>query len=114
MRAALHAQVDRLAFAHTSFFTTDVAEELAAHLVAHAPAGLSHAYFLSGGSEAVEAALKMARQYHLERGEPERLDQVLHDAEGDRLPHHRQFGRGGDGEDVDAGAFVHFIEVGHS
>ena len=70
--AAMHEQIDRLAFAHTSFFTTDVAEELAEHLVARAPAGMSHAYFVSGGSEGVEAALKMARQYFLEIGEPQR------------------------------------------
>ena len=71
--AAMHAQVDRLAYAHTSFFTSDVAEELAAHLVARAPAGTSHAYFVSGGSEGVEAALKMARQYFVETGEPQRV-----------------------------------------
>jgi adenosylmethionine-8-amino-7-oxononanoate aminotransferase len=70
--AAIEAQARRLAYAHTSFFTTDVAEELADTLVAAAPEGISHAYFVSGGSEAMEAALKMARQYHLERGEPER------------------------------------------
>lgn len=70
--AAMHAQIDRLAYAHTSFFTTEVAEELAQHLVHTAPAGTSHAYFVSGGSEAVEAALKMARQYFLETGQPQR------------------------------------------
>ncbi len=70
--AAMHAQIDRLAYAHTSFFTTEVAEELADHLVAHAPPGTSHAYFVSGGSEAVEAALKMARQYFVEIGQPQR------------------------------------------
>jgi adenosylmethionine-8-amino-7-oxononanoate aminotransferase len=70
--AAMHTQIDQLAYAHTSFFTTAVAEELAAHLVEHAPAGISHAYFVSGGSEGVEAALKMARQYFLEIGQPER------------------------------------------
>lgn len=70
--AAMHAQIDTLAYAHTSFFTTEVAEELAAHLVEHAPAGMSHSYFVSGGSEGVEAALKMARQYFLEIGQPER------------------------------------------
>ena len=70
--AAMHAQIDRLAYAHTSFFTTEVAEALATELVQHAPAGMSHAYFVSGGSEAVEAALKMARQYALEIGQPER------------------------------------------
>ena len=70
--AAMHAQIDRVAYAHTSFFTTDVAEELAAELVRTAPAGVTHAYFVSGGSEAVEAALKMARQYFVEIGQPQR------------------------------------------
>jgi adenosylmethionine-8-amino-7-oxononanoate aminotransferase len=70
--AALHAQADRLAYAHTSFFTNEPAERLAERLVAGAPQGISHAYFVSGGSEAIEAALKMARQYFVETGEPER------------------------------------------
>ena len=70
--AAMHAQIDRLAYAHTSFFTTAVAEELADVLVETAPAGISHVYFVSGGSEAVEAALKMARQYCVESGQPQR------------------------------------------
>lgn len=72
MLAALHAQLDRLAYAHTAFFTTEASEKLADHLIAHAPAGLSHAYLVSGGSEAMEAALKMARQYFVECGEPQR------------------------------------------
>jgi len=70
--AAMHAQIDKLAYAHTSFFTTEVAEALADTLVATAPAGISHAYFVSGGSEAMEAALKMARQYFVEIGQPQR------------------------------------------
>ena len=70
--AAMHAQLDRLAYAHTSFFTTQVAEELAEVLVRDAPAGTSHAYFVSGGSEAVEAALKLARQHCVETGQPQR------------------------------------------
>jgi adenosylmethionine-8-amino-7-oxononanoate aminotransferase len=70
--AAMHAQLDSLAYAHTSFFTTAVAEELAEALVADAPAGISHVYFLSGGSEAIETALKLARQYFVEIGEPQR------------------------------------------
>ena len=69
---AIHAQLDQLAYAHTSFFTTKVAEELADTLVADAPKGISHVYFVSGGSEAIEAALKMARQYFVERGEKQR------------------------------------------
>jgi adenosylmethionine-8-amino-7-oxononanoate aminotransferase len=70
--AAMHAQTDRLAYAHTSFFTTEVAEELADVLIESAPTGTSHVYFVSGGSEAIESALKMARQYFVEIGEPQR------------------------------------------
>ncbi|MCA0241499.1 MAG: aspartate aminotransferase family protein [Proteobacteria bacterium] len=70
--AALHAQIDRLAYAHTGFFTSEVSEALAEHLVAHAPAGLDQVYFVSGGSEAIEAALKLARQYVVEVGQPQR------------------------------------------
>ncbi len=70
--AAMKAQADKLAYAHTSFFTTEAAEALADRLIEDAPAGLSHVYFVSGGSEAVEAALKMARQYFTETGRPER------------------------------------------
>lgn len=69
---AIHEQLDQLAYAHTSFFTTRVAEELADTLVADAPAGISHVYFLSGGSEAIETALKIARQYFVEIGQPQR------------------------------------------
>lgn len=72
VQAAMHAQIDAISYAHTGFFTTEVAERLADRLVAGAPAGTSHAYFVSGGSEAVEAALKMARQYFVEIGQPER------------------------------------------
>lgn len=70
--AAMHAQLDQLAYAHTSFFTSRAAEELGEELIAHAPHGMSHVYLVSGGSEAVEAALKMARQYFAERGESRR------------------------------------------
>ncbi|OXH88339.1 aspartate aminotransferase family protein, partial [Burkholderia multivorans] len=69
---AIKRQVQQLPYAHTSFFTTDAAEELADRLVAAAPAGLEHVYFVSGGSEAIEAALKLARQYFVEKGEPQR------------------------------------------
>ncbi len=70
--AAMHAQIDRIAYAHTSFFSTEVAEQLADTLIGSAPAGISHAYLVSGGSEAMEAALKLARQYFVEKGEPQR------------------------------------------
>jgi len=69
---AIKAQLDSLAFAHTGFFTSEPAERLADELIAGAPDGLERVYFVSGGSEAVEAALKIARQYFLERGEPGR------------------------------------------
>jgi len=69
---AVKAQLDKLAFAHTSFFTSEPAEELAELLVEHAPEGIERVYFVSGGSEATEAAIKLARQYHVERGAPER------------------------------------------
>ena len=69
---AVKAQMDSLAFAHTGFFSSTPAEELADLLIAHAPAGMSHVYFVSGGSEAVEAALKLARQYAVEKGETAR------------------------------------------
>ena len=72
VRAAIHAQVDRLAFAHTGFFTSEPAEALARKLVENAPEGITRVYPLAGGSEAVEAALKLARQYFVETGEPGR------------------------------------------
>ncbi len=70
--AAIKAQLDAIPFAHTGFFTSEPAEALAERLIAAAPAGMDRVYFVSGGSEAVEAALKLARQYHVERGEPQR------------------------------------------
>jgi adenosylmethionine-8-amino-7-oxononanoate aminotransferase len=70
--AAMSSQLSNLEYAHTSFFTTRVAEELADDLVAHAPEGIDHVLFVSGGSEAIEAALKLARQFFVERGEPQR------------------------------------------
>ncbi len=68
----MRRQLDALAYAHTSFFTTEVAERLADRLIEDAPPGMSHVYLVSGGSEAIEAALKMARQYFVEIGQPER------------------------------------------
>lgn len=69
---AIRRQVGQLAYAHTSFFTTEVMEELADFLVARAPQGIDSVYFVSGGSEAIEAALKLARQYFIEIGQPQR------------------------------------------
>ncbi|MFC4667381.1 aspartate aminotransferase family protein [Seohaeicola nanhaiensis] len=69
---AIKAQIDKLAFAHTGFFTSEPAEALADLLIEHAPEGLDRVYFVSGGSEATEAAIKLARQYFVEKGAPER------------------------------------------
>lgn len=69
---AIKDQVGQLAFAHTGFFTSDPAEQLADLLIANAPGDLDRVYFVSGGSEAVESAIKLARQYFTERGEPQR------------------------------------------
>ncbi len=70
--AAIHEQSSQMPFAHTAFFTNEPMEALADLMVAGAPAGLERVYFTSGGSEAVEAALKMARQYFVEIGQPDR------------------------------------------
>jgi len=69
---AIRRQAESLAFAHTGFFTTEPAEALAEHLVRHAPSGMDRVYFVCDGSEGIEAALKMARQYFLEIGQPRR------------------------------------------
>lgn len=70
--AAIQRQTEQMAFAHTGFFTSEPAEQLADLLIKNAPAGLDRVYFVSGGSEAMEAALKLARQFHLDNGEPSR------------------------------------------
>ncbi len=69
---AVQDQVGKIAFAHTGFMTSEPAEVLADLLIEHAPGDLDRVYFVSGGSEATEAAIKLARQYFLEIGEPER------------------------------------------
>ncbi|MCK1620569.1 aspartate aminotransferase family protein [Bradyrhizobium sp. 159] len=70
--AAMAKQAATLAYAHTTFFSSEPAEALAEALVGHEPGGLAYAYFVSGGSEAIEASIKLARQYFIERGEPQR------------------------------------------
>ena len=72
VRAAISRQIEQIAFAHTAFFTSDAAESLANLLIEDAPPGIGWVYFVSGGSEAMEAALKMARQYFVEIGQPTR------------------------------------------
>jgi adenosylmethionine-8-amino-7-oxononanoate aminotransferase len=72
IREAIKRQVDRLGYAHTGYFTNEPQEQLADALIADAPHGLTRVFFVTGGSEATEAALKLARQYHVECGRPER------------------------------------------
>ena len=72
VRRAIREQVQQVAFAHTAFFTSEAAERLATRLAARAPGTLNRVYFVTSGSEAIEAALKMARQYFVERGESAR------------------------------------------
>lgn len=69
---AVKTQVEKLAFAHTGFFTSEPAEKLADLLIANAPGELDRVLFVSGGSEANEAAIKLARQYFVEKGETNR------------------------------------------
>jgi len=72
VREAILTQLDKVAYAHSSFFTSEPAEELADMLVASAPEGIARVAFCAGGSEAVEGALKLARQYWVERGQPQK------------------------------------------
>ena len=69
---AMSDQAARLEYAHTGFFTTEPAEELANVISQQCPGTLDRVWFTSSGSEAIEAALKLARQYHLERGDTAR------------------------------------------
>ncbi|MFT5220161.1 MAG: adenosylmethionine-8-amino-7-oxononanoate aminotransferase, partial [Gammaproteobacteria bacterium] len=69
---AIKAQLDHLEFAHTGFFNSVPAEKLSDLLISHAPGNLDRVYLVSGGSEAIEAALKLARQYYIEIGQPQR------------------------------------------
>lgn len=74
--AAIVKQLNAVEYAHTGYFSSEPAERLAALLARRSPASLGNAYFLSSGSEAVETALKMARQYHVDRGEPQRVHMI--------------------------------------
>ena len=76
VNAAMAAQLSRIAYVHTGLFSNEAAEALAEMLVGHQPGGLSHAYFCSSGSEGMEAAIKLARQYFLEIGQPDRTQYI--------------------------------------
>ena len=69
VKRAIAGQLERIPFAHTGYFTNDPVERLAEKLAERAPGALDWAFFVCGGSEAIESALKMARQYFVERGE---------------------------------------------
>lgn len=69
---AVGEQAARVGYAHASMFTSDASEALAARLAAYLPLEDSRLYFLSSGAEAVEAAIKFARQVQIARGEPHR------------------------------------------
>ena len=76
VKRAIVDQLDRIPFAHTTFYTSDAPEMLADRLTAMAPGNLDRVYFVSGGSEATETALKMARQYFIEKGDPHRRNVI--------------------------------------
>jgi hypothetical protein len=69
---AIHRQLREFAYVHGTMFTSRPVEELAGRLVEHAPTGIELFYFCSSGSEAVETAIKLARQIHIASGRPER------------------------------------------
>jgi len=68
VKQAVIRQVSQMPYAHTSFFTNEAQERLAEDLISHSKGNFSQVYFVSGGSEAIETALKLARQYFLETG----------------------------------------------
>ncbi len=73
---AIYAQLKKSSYAHTGRFTSEVQEALAEKVVSFAPEGMSKVYFVSGGSEATESALKMARQFHIETGNSQKYKVV--------------------------------------
>ncbi|GIZ42852.1 hypothetical protein CKM354_000610500 [Cercospora kikuchii] len=71
IREAIIKQLDTVPYAHGQIYTNDAQEELAKLLIDSTNGLMSHAFFMSSGSEALEAAVKLARQYHLEKQSPE-------------------------------------------
>lgn len=72
VKQAMLDQIEKVPFAHTGFFTSEVSEQLAELICQQMPSQFNHVYLVCGGSEAVESALKMARQYFVECGKPEK------------------------------------------
>jgi adenosylmethionine-8-amino-7-oxononanoate aminotransferase len=73
---AMRKQMERATFAYRQQFENEPAEKLAGHLVEYMPEDLDKVFFVSGGSEAVEACLKMDRQYTLAIGQPQRYKTI--------------------------------------
>ena len=69
---AVSKQMREVSYVHSGHFKVDSVEKCAEKVANFAPEGLKHVFFCSGGSEATEAAAKMARQYYLLNGEPSR------------------------------------------
>jgi len=65
-------QASRLSYVHNERLTNPLREQLAAELVEIAPPGMTRVRFVTGGAEANEMAIQMARAYHVERGDPKR------------------------------------------
>ncbi|KAH7024354.1 pyridoxal phosphate-dependent transferase [Microdochium trichocladiopsis] len=76
VQAAIVEQVAKVSYVHTAKYTTDSAEDLADLILGTRPFGLSKAYFVGSGSEAMDSAMKLARQFHYERGETHRTKWV--------------------------------------
>ncbi|KAF4972032.1 hypothetical protein FSARC_1300 [Fusarium sarcochroum] len=72
VRDAMVEQASKVSYVHTLTYTTDSAEDLANYLLEGEPFGLTRAYFINSGSEAMDSAMKLARQYHVENGQPQR------------------------------------------
>ena len=114
---AMAAQAERVAFAHTMRFTSEAQEELARRIAALLPFGLRHTYPVSGGSEATETAVKLARQYFLETGEPKRFKVLTrwasyHGNSLGALSASGHIGRRRPYEPLLSPAFVHFAPPG--
>ncbi|NNG01216.1 MAG: aspartate aminotransferase family protein [Desulfobacteraceae bacterium] len=73
---AMVEQARKICFAYTGSFSTDAQINLSRKVMEFTPPGMSHVYFVSGGSEALEYAMEAARQYFLEKGEPGRTKMI--------------------------------------
>ncbi|KAF5988963.1 ornithine aminotransferase [Fusarium bulbicola] len=72
VRDAMVEQMSSVSYVHTMAYTTSSAEDLANYILDGEPFDLTRAYFVGSGSEAMDSAMKLARQYHVENGQPQR------------------------------------------